>query len=254
MSMTMEGRVSTRPRGESMYFGMAVLCAVIAFAGFAPTYWLPVSQGRFAANPIVHIHGLVFSGWSLFLVWQTWLATSGHIVRHRRVGLIGVEFATAMTIFGVLARINLMRVGAAAGQDAAARAFGFVPLSSIAFFAIVVTIAIVRARQRDVHKRLMLVASVSIVDAAIARMFFVLLAPPGAAGTVPPVMADVGPGLVTCALLLIPMVQDWRLYGRPHAAYVWGGLSLFALKVLEVPIAESAAWQSVAGGILALAG
>ncbi|MBN8875447.1 MAG: hypothetical protein J0H67_21625 [Rhodospirillales bacterium] len=254
MSVTMDRRVRAQPRGESMYFGMAVLCAAIAFAGFAPTYWMPVTQGRFAGNPIVHVHGVVFSAWSLFLVYQTWLATSGHVMRHRRMGLVGVAFATAMTIFGVLAGVNMMRLGVASGQAEAARAFGFVPLSSIAFFAVVVTIAIVRAREREVHKRLMLLASVSIVDAAIARMFFVLLAPPGAPGTIPPVMADVGPGLVTCALLLIPMAQDWRLHGRPHAAYVWGGLSLLALKLLQVPIAASAAWQAAAGEILAIAG
>jgi hypothetical protein len=99
----------------------------------------------------------------------------------------------------------------------------------------------------------MLVATVSILDAAVARWFIVFLAPPGPPGP-PPVMVDVPPSLLTCALLIVGIVHDWRQRGRPHPAYLVGGGSLLALKLLQLPLSTTAAWHAVAGRVLALAG
>jgi hypothetical protein len=114
---------------------MALGCASVAFIGFAPTYWLPVASQKLKVNPVLHVHGAVFFAWSLYFVFQTWLASSGRIARHRSVGLIGVSLATAMTIFGTLASINAMKEAAAIGMRGEGIAFAIVPLSGTAFFA-----------------------------------------------------------------------------------------------------------------------
>jgi len=253
MGTTMQARARVRAGEEYFYVYMAISCVAVAFLGFAPTYWMPVAQGTFKASPIIHVHGLVFFAWTFFFVYQTWLAASGRLARHRTVGLIGVSFATAMTIFGTMAAINMMQAAVAGGFAHAGKAFALVPLSSIAFFAVVVACAIGTVRRPEWHKRLMLVATVSILDAAVARWFLVFLAPAGAAGP-PPVAVDVAPALVTCSLLVIAMLRDWRLAGRPHPAYLVGGGVLVALKFLQLPLSETAAWQAVAGAVLALAG
>ena len=87
------------------YFYMALACMAVAFLGFAPTYWLPLATGSFSASPVVHIHGLLFFAWSLYFVFQSWLAATGKVVRHRAVGMIGVSLATTMTIFGFLVAV-----------------------------------------------------------------------------------------------------------------------------------------------------
>src|SRR5579864_1613519 len=115
-------------RTKYFYFHMALSCAAVAFIGFAPTFWLPVANHTFKANPIVYIHGSVFFSWTLFFCFQTWLAASGQIARHRSVGLIGVSVATAMTIFGTLAAVNTMKMAALAGQRDEGIAFAIVPL------------------------------------------------------------------------------------------------------------------------------
>ena len=81
---------------------MALACTAVAFLGFAPTYLMPLANRSFSASPVVHVHGLLFFAWSLFFVFQTWLAASGQVARHRSIGMIGVSLATAMTIFGFL--------------------------------------------------------------------------------------------------------------------------------------------------------
>src|SRR6266550_8485386 len=124
------------------YFYMALACMAVAFLGFAPTYFVPLASRSFSASPVVHFHGLLFLAWSLYFAFQTWLAASGNITRHRAIGMIGVSLATAMTIFGFLVAVNAMKRSAAAGLTNEGIAFAIVPLSGILFFAVVVALAI----------------------------------------------------------------------------------------------------------------
>jgi hypothetical protein len=234
------------------YFNMALACAAVAFLGFAPTYFLPLASGKFSAPPAIQIHGLVFFTWSIFFVFQAWIAASGQIARHRSIGLIGVSLATAMTIFGFLAAVASMKRAAAVGQTDAGIAFSIVPLSGILFFAVAFALAVAAARQPETHKRLMLLAGISILDAAVARWFLTFLAPPGPPGP-PPVAVTIPPAFVAYLLLVVAIVHDWRSRGRPHPVYVIGGIALIAMKLLNLPISETRAWHAFAGGILALA-
>ncbi len=245
-------RLGARRRASYFYFYMAIACAVVAFLGFAPTYWLPLAGGSLKARPIVHLHGLVFFAWTLFFVAQTWLAASGRLARHRALGMIGIALATAMTMLGAMVAIVLMQNSAAAGFAEAGKAFAIVPLGGISFFAIAVALAIANVARPERHKRLLLVASISILDAAIARWFLTFLAPPGAQGP-PPVEVAVGPALVASLLLAYALVADWRLRGRPHPIYVVGLVAYVGMKLVQVPLSATAAWQGAAGALLALA-
>ncbi len=231
---------------------MALACAAVAFLGFAPTYWLPLASGSFSATPVVHIHGLLFFSWTLFFAFQTWTAASGQVMRHRELGMIGVSLATAMTIMGFLVSVNTMKRAAALGQTDAGIAFAIVPLSGILFFAVVFALAVANRRKPEIHKRLMLLAGISILDAAVARWFLTFLAPPGPAGP-PPVPITIPPALVAYLLVVVAIVHDWRTRGRPHPVYVYGGLALVAVKLLNWPISMTSVWHSLAGTVLALA-
>jgi hypothetical protein len=234
------------------YFYMALTCMAVAFLGFAPTYWLPLANRSFSASPIVHFHGLLFFAWSLYFVFQSWLAASGKVARHRAIGMIGVSLATTMTIFGFLVAVNAMKRSAAAGMTDEGIAFAIVPLSGILFFAVVFALAIAAIRKPETHKRLMLLAGISLLDAAVARWFLTFLAPPGPLGP-PPVPVTIPPAFVAYLLLVVAIVYDWRTRGRPHPVYVYGGIALIAVKLLNWPISATPLWHSFAGGILAMA-
>ncbi len=150
--------VVTAP-ARQFYFHMAMACTAVAFLGFAPTYWVRLASGTFSANPVIHVHGLLFFAWSLFFSFQTWLAASGRVARHRTLGMIGVSLATAMTIMGFLAAVNSMKRAAALGMTYEGVSFAIVPLSGIAFFAVVFVLAVANVRNGEVHKRLMLLAA-----------------------------------------------------------------------------------------------
>jgi hypothetical protein len=251
-------RVGSRSNARYFYFYMALACVAVAFLGFAPTYWVPLASGKFKGDPIVHVHGLLFFSWTLYFAFQTWLAASGRIARHRAVGSIGVSLATAMTIFGTLAAIHFMKTAASHGFGDGGIALAIVALTGIAFFAIVFTGAIVVARRPEIHKRLMLLATISLLDAPVARWFLTFLAPPVAPGVpgpvgIPPVSVSVPPAMIAYLLLVVAMIFDWRTRGRPHPVYVVGAAALVALKFLNVPFSTTPAWRSFAGSLLALA-
>jgi hypothetical protein len=245
-------RAIASSQARYFYFYMALSCMAVAFLGFAPTYWLPLASGSFPSMPVIHFHGVLFFTWTLYFAFQTWLAASGRIARHRTIGIIGVSLATAMTIFGFLAAVSAMKRSAALGLTDAGIAFAIVPLGGIVFFAVIFTVAIANTRRPETHKRLMLLAAISILDAAVARWFLTFLAPPGPPGP-PPVEVTIVPAFVAYLLLAVAIVFDWRTRGRPHPVYIYGGAALVAVKLLNWPISATPAWHSFAGGILALA-
>lgn len=251
--MAMVSQTATaRDLTRQFYLYMAIACAAVAFLGFAPTFFVPLASGSLKAPPIIYVHAAVFFCWSLFIVLQTWLAGSGQVARHRANGLVGIAIATAMTIFGFQAAIHSMKAAVSLGMTEQGLAFSIVPIADIAMFAVTFGLAVAAVRRPEQHKRLMLLAAISILDAPIARWFIVLLAPPGAVGP-PPVAVTLPPAFVALLLLVAAIVFDWRTRGRPHPVYLYGGGALVAVRLLELPVSGSRAWHAVAGKLLALA-
>ena len=48
------------------------------------------------------------------------------------------------------------------------------------------------------------------------------------------------PAFVAYLLLVAAMVYDWRTSRRPHPVYVYGGIALIAIKLLNWPISVTA--------------
>lgn len=245
-------------RSRWFYAWMAMTCLVIAVVGFVPTYFVPLSRGASFTPSFQHIHGLLFFGWTIFFCTQTWLVATGRVLAHREWGMFGVALATAM-VASVFVTVGI-RINAYVNPDFAAgmRAFSWVQVSGMIFFGTVVTLAIANVKKPEVHSRLMLLASVGLLDAPIARWFLVAMGgmPPAVNGEIPPPPAfvDVIPGALSLLLLLVPIIFDWRTRGRPHPVYLIGAGVLAVKYGTLVPVSESAAWDAVARWIAGLAG
>jgi hypothetical protein len=114
-------RSPVREATRWFYVWMAGACVLIALVGFAPTYWLQLAPGTFVGSPLLHLHGLLFSAWPLYLLLQTVLAARRRIAHHRAWGLLGVSLATAMVFVG-FAVANDVLVARLAQDLATARA------------------------------------------------------------------------------------------------------------------------------------
>src|SRR5687767_11331464 len=155
-------RAASPARGARwFYVWMATACVLIAFVGFAPTYWLQLARGTFVGSPLLHLHGLLSSVWPLYLLLQTVLVALGRVSRHRAWGLLGVSLATATVLVGFAVANDVLAARLTAGYGDAARAFHIASTSMITLFGVFVCAATVYVSRPEIHKRLMLLATIS---------------------------------------------------------------------------------------------
>ena len=252
------------PRARPMartrfYLWLSLACLAIGVGGFAPTYWIQVSLGSFTGTPLMHIHGLVFTGWLLLLVGQNWRIAQGRLDHHRAWGLAGIALATMMLAVGYVTAVVGLNERLANGFGDKAREFMMAPFFSVTMFFAFVVAAIANIRRPEWHKRFIFVATAVALMPAVARVF--LLAKRGyepgiRPGNFPPnpVNFTLPFLLITCLIIVAGMVHDWRTRGRPHPAWVIGLTVLVGGGILRAPIAATPAWLAFADWTTRIAG
>jgi hypothetical protein len=220
------------------YTGMSLAAVATVFVGFAPTYYLGAYFQAAPLTPLVHLHGLVFSGWILLFLTQTVLVASRRTDLHRRLGPIGAGLAVLLVVVGLTTAIVSARRTFAAG-DEGALTFLAIPFGDMVVFSILAAAAIYYRRWSEAHKRLMLLATMSILDAAIARWPLAIVA----AGPV----AFFG---LTDLFVAAGLLYDLSSRGRVHQAYIWGGLLIVSSQLLRLAIAGTDAWLAFARALV----
>jgi len=226
------------------YGGMAVAMGLTVFAGFARTYYGPLAIGgpraTLTGGPwtvVVHAHAALFTAWVLLFIIQTALVASRRVAVHRRLGIGGAVLAAAMVVAGLsIAIATAARGGAPAGADPLQ--FLVVPLFDLVLFSGFIIAALVMRRHKDAHKRLMMLAYVSIITAATARL-------PGVLILGPPAFF----GLALC-FVVIGALYDFFSRGRVHKAYWIGGAIILISVPLRLAISSTPIWRSFAGWLV----
>jgi len=238
------------------YLWMAASCFLIAVIGFAPTYWMPLAKGSFKAEPMVHIHGILMFGWVTFFFTQARLVAQGKVLSHRTWGMLGVSIITGIAF--IVPTIISLRLAQAAtpgepGQAVHdARAFTWVTIGGLIFLVTTFVLAIVKLKDSEAHKRLILLTTISMLGAPIARWFILAAppAPPWPAGlpdiSSPPLIIAMIASFLGDILLGVAVVYDLRTRGKVHPVYLYGGAVLLVLHLTTGLVANSAAWQSTA--------
>ena len=241
--MTIEAPALRRPVGglydRHFYTGMAVAAAVVVFVGFAPTFFLRASYQSTPLPTYLQVHGFFFTTWIALFIAQTSLVAARRTAVHRRLGWATAALAVVMVVVGTSAGIWSMRRQVDAGFAEQAQAFLTTPLFSMVAFAMLVGAAIRFRRDPQMHKRLMLLATISILDAAVARLPLEFLKT-SSWNYLP----------TTDVFLAAAILYDVVSRRTVHQAYIWGGLLLVIEQALRIPIGETAAWQAIAGAIL----
>src|ERR1051326_6008372 len=250
-----------RQTTADFYVWMAVACALVAFGGFAPPYWVQLPARTFIGSPLVRLHAGLFFAWTLLLLSQAPLAANGRLNHHRAWGLAGISLATAMVVIGLAAAINGLTRALAEGYGDLARPFFIIPVSAIGFFPGFVIAAIVNIRRGrpEAHKRLMLLATFSLLQAAMGRIFFVLVTGGGPGmrpdlGPPPPLAIGVVPSLILELLIGAGLVYDWKKRGQPHRVWLIGAGVTTAVILLRGPLGGTRAWLAFADALAHIVG
>jgi hypothetical protein len=230
-------------RFDNFFFpGMAVVILATVFIGFARSCYL---AGVFRAplpNLLVHIHGAVFSFWIVLLITQSSLVAAGRVDLHRRLGLLGLLVACLMVILGLMVATDSMARHFAPGKvGASEKAFYAVPIADMAVFATLIYFGFRERFHPSAHKRLMLIATIMITDAAFVRW------------PVPVGWWDLQAAqMCSYALLLLLAGYDLWSTRKIHRATLWGSVFLIVLQQVRTPIGHTALWQSFATWVLNL--
>jgi hypothetical protein len=165
----MEG--ANRPPKRSSYYGLALAIAVVMFAGFARNYYLRAWLGTRVITVMVHVHGLIMTMWVVLFIVQTLLVARHRVDLHRKLGVFGAVLAAVVFGLGVYTIAgSIERQQPQAGPWLFTELFvAFDGVSLVAFFCLVVT-ALLYRRQREIHKRLMLIAMISLLPPALGRL------------------------------------------------------------------------------------
>lgn len=240
--------VAARPRisaEHGFFFAMSLLLLALVCSGFSRTFllhrWFP--EARAPAEPFFMVHGIVFLGWFVLLAVQSGLVAQRRVALHRSLGVLGGVLATVMVLLGITgAVISGRRVGGFTGIPVPPLQFMAVPFFDMVVFSFTIGTAFALRRDQQAHKRLMLIGSIGIVAAALARL-------PGILRFGPPAFFG-----LTDLLLLAVVAWDVVSRRRLHPATLWAGLGLVISQPLRLVVSGSSAWLAFARWLTGLAG
>jgi hypothetical protein len=216
---------------------MAVAIAITVFVGFSHNYYLKRWYGTRELSGLLHFHGLVFTTWVLFFVLQTTLVATGRTYLHRKMGVAGAVLAALVLTVGTTVAILRVRSGVPSPiPGVPLLSFFALPFFDMVVFGILVGSGLYFRRRLEAHKRLMTLAMIALLPAAIARMPSFLPLPPG------PLTFFRLADLFVIALL----IYDLMTRGKIHPATIWGGLLLVASQPLRLMISGTPAWLGFA--------
>lgn len=250
---------ASREATRSIYVFMAILFVIVAVVGFAPRSLAIVTGARPVPPLIVHLHAATMSAWLVLLLAQTSLMASGRPAVHKSLGAVSFVLGPAMFLLmsALVIRgfLGLLSAPAALPAQVLGNAVAFqtfiMARAALLFGLFYVWAVAVRKSDSETHKRMMILATFVVIDAAIARIPWL----PGA------YLRDGGidRGFFTGydlthlyqLLLLAPaLIYDWVRFRSVHRAYLLG-LGLFLTSAVAAHFAwNSTAWSRFVAGLL----
>ena len=222
------------------YVGVALLIAAITLAGFAPSLNASLFEG--VGRPwFIHLHAAVYVGWLLLLIVQSVIAAQGRIALHRRVGNFGIAYGCLVLVLGVIVTLAAAVVHIAAGEWTTERGGRFLALAlgDMVLFAGFFGPAVAYRRRPEIHKRLILLASVALMFAGVGRLWFV-----GEPTNVPVLLA------VWYLPVILGIAYDVVTTRRVHPVY-WMGAAVMGVWLVRIPFGQADMWQSISQKLLA---
>jgi len=221
-------------RSEAFFPIMTLVVVVFIFTGFGAGFATGFGLAGFPPPPALVLHGAVTLAWFALTLVQALLIRRANFTLHKQLGWASIALALGIVVLGYSTVAHAIRNPAwsIAGFDNVGSAV--FPFFDIVTFAIVYVMGIANRKNREAHKRLMVLAGVMMMDPAVARSAIILLgAPPAALG-------------IELAILLAFPIYDWRTRGKPHWASVFGVGLFVTCFALRMALGGSEAWAEFA--------
>lgn len=226
------------------YLTSAIALLLITLWGFSATYFAPLFGrtsafgGRITDLPlIVHLHGWSFFAWYLLLVTQSTLIYRSSVRAHRRLGISSVVLAVVMVLSGFITITFNIHLTLEHQGPPVWRTGGLAIFATLVLFVLFYGLGIRNRARAEVHKRLMLMAAVPALGAAVGRILLVAFAP---------LPMNVAAGILLTNLLIVAaMAYDRIVHGRVHPVYCAGLAVCLLTEVIAIALPYTTAGESV---------
>jgi uncharacterized membrane protein YozB (DUF420 family) len=144
---------------------LLTLFILLAFAQFAMRGLVDVRK----APPLVHLHGAVMVSWLGLFVAQNMLVHKGELALHRKLGWVAAALVAAVAVLGWAVGYQAVATGRVPPFFTPAYFLALTGLGATSFAAVVAW-AVSKRRETQWHRRLMLGATILIVEPALGRL------------------------------------------------------------------------------------
>jgi len=164
----MKGFAVHHPWDRNFYLLFLLICWLGVFMGFEPAV-----TSRFTGNAdyeaplVLQIHAFAFVGWLLLLTLQVLLIRFKHVNLHRTLGLIGFALIPVMVVSAMMSEIYSQQFYSP--EDPKNLRFFIYPVVTMLLFPVLAFTALGLRKHPASHKRMMILATISIVGAAYFR-------------------------------------------------------------------------------------
>jgi hypothetical protein len=242
----------SRERVERVFYLLAgCLLLVVVAMGFQKFYLHgrsstggPVTQ---QIVPLVFLHGALMSAWIIAFVVQSSLIVRGKRKLHMFLGVAGAVLAASLVIVGVTTAIASVHYNPDGYKDLwSARRFLSFMLTNILGFGILAAIGLKFRRRPEIHRPMMLLATLFV--AAPAGFFRI----PFISG---PIMASIhtifAPWVPMLILGVFLVLIKWLVTRTWDRYFIVGFAGIFVACILQVFISNTAWWYHIAGWVTA---
>jgi hypothetical protein len=153
---------------------------------------------------------------------------------HKKIGYAGLTLAVGMFIIGFVMAFVSNQAAIDAGNADRALAFLIVPITDMILFGTFITLTMLNLRDGEMHKRLILLATLSILPAAFGRII-------GIYGVNPFIGL-----LFQESILIAGIFYDLYTRRKIHPAFIYGGGAVVIIHLIRFPLGETQAWMSFA--------
>lgn len=233
------------------YPGVSVLLLILMFLGFRQFYlYGKAYPGRELAPPIrtlLILHGIGMTSWMVLFVAQPLLILAGNRRVHRLLGRIGAGLAAVMVVLSFRLGIEstLLSPPDLRIWGLASKQFLAVPIISILIFSGFVILGVSKRRQPEVHRSMMLLATLAVMSAAVSRIDFLNSLYQGTVWE-----AVFGPFFTTLAIGALFLAVKWLPTRSLNPWLAWGYCGLVFSDALIVQLAPTGVWDLFATFLL----
>jgi len=227
-----------RDPGTRLYLAAGLAALAVAAIGFFRTFLWPSWQGAFQGPTVVYVHGVFVLAWLVLFATQAALVRSRRMPRHRQWGLLAAVVAPGVVVSTMAMGVSAMHRDLAAGMGELAMSLMLGTFTSPLVFLALVAGGVALRRRPDVHKRLMLMATVAILWPAFFRFRHYFPA-------VPYPEWVFGFALPQVFLAIVVWIDRLKT-GRVHPVFLWVGIPFVIEAALETWLLDSPGWRVVA--------